>query len=225
MRGNTTICKIRPAWLILSMSSDRQTRRGIVFILSAPSGAGKTTLSRGALSTSLGLQASISLTTRVPRAGECDGVDYSFVTDEEFRRKRTAGELAESAQVFDARYGTPREPLDRAVASGTDILLDIDIQGARQIRQKYPRDAVTIFVLAPSFAELEGRLRRRGTEDETAIERRLMRAREEASAFPEYDYLIINSELKESLAQLEAVVRAERLRVARLLPEFAAWNR
>ena len=207
------------------MSSHRRARRGIIFILSAPSGAGKTTLSRGALSTSLVLQASVSLTTRVPRTGECDGIDYSFVTDEEFRRKRTAGELAESAQVFDACYGTPREPLDRAVASGADILLDIDIQGARQIRQKYPRDAVTIFVLAPSFAELEGRLRRRGTEDETAIERRLMRAREEASAFPEYDYLIINSELKESLAQLEAVVRAERLRVARLLPEFAAWNR
>jgi guanylate kinase len=174
---------------------------------------------------SLGLQASVSLTTRVPRAGEFEGVDYSFVTDEEFRRKLTAGELAEWAQVFDATYGTPREPLDRAVASGTDILLDIDIQGARQIRQKYPQDAVTIFVLPPSFTDLEQRLRRRGTEDEDAIGRRLMRARDEASAFPEYDYLIINSELTESLEQLEAVVRAERLRVARLVPEFAAWNK
>jgi guanylate kinase len=165
------------------------------------------------------------LTTRVPRAGECDGVDYSFVTDEEFRRKLAAGELAESARVFDASYGTPREPLDGAIAAGIDILLDIDIQGARQIRQKYPCDAVTIFVLPPSFTELEERLRRRGTEDEAAIERRLMRARDEASAFPEYDYLIINSELTESLMQLQAVVRAERLRVARLHPEFAAWNK
>jgi len=207
------------------MSSHRRTRRGIIFILSAPSGAGKTTLSRGALSARLGLQASVSLTTRVPRAGECNGVDYSFVTDEEFRRKLAAGELAEWARVFDASYGTPREPLDHAVISGTDILLDIDIQGARQIRQKYPDDAVTVFVLPPSFAELEERLRRRGTEDEPAIERRLMRARDEASAFPEYDYLIINSELTESLMQLEAVVRAERLRVARLHPEFAAWNK
>jgi guanylate kinase len=207
------------------MSSYRRARRGIIFILSAPSGAGKTTLSRGALSTNLGLQASISLTTRVPRTGECDGVDYSFVTDEEFRRKLAAGELAEWAQVFDASYGTPREPLQRAITSGTDILLDIDIQGARQIRQKYPHDAVTIFVLPPSFTELEGRLRRRGTEDEAQIGRRLMRARDEASAFPEYDYLIINSELNESLMQLEAVVRAERLRVARLHPEFAAWNK
>ena len=207
------------------MPSYRHARRGIIFILSAPSGAGKTTLSRGALSTNLGLQASVSLTTRVPRAGECDGVDYSFVTDEEFRRKLTAGKLAEWARVFDASYGTPREPLQRAVASGTDILLDIDIQGARQIRRKYPRDAVTIFVLPPSFTELEERLRRRGTEDEAQIERRLMRARDEASAFPEYDYLIINSELNESLMQLEAVVRAERLRVARLHPEFMAWNK
>jgi guanylate kinase len=207
------------------VSSHRRTRRGIVFILSAPSGAGKTTLSRGALGMSLGLQASVSLTTRAPRLDECDGVDYSFVTDEEFRRRLASGELAEWAQVFDASYGTPRVPLDRAVASGTDILLDIDIQGARQIRQKYPHDAVTIFVLPPSFAELEERLRRRGTEDEAAIGRRLLRARDEASAFPEYDYLIINSELTESLRQLEAVVRAERLRVARLVPEFAAWNK
>jgi guanylate kinase len=200
-------------------------QRGIILILSAPSGAGKTTLSRGALSKSLGLQASVSLTTRMPRAGECDGVDYSFVTDEDFRRKLAAGELAESAQVFDASYGTPRAPLDHAVASGVDILLDIDIQGARQIRRRYPRDAVTIFVLPPSFAELEERLRGRGTENEAAIERRLMRAREEASFFREYDYLIINSDLTESLMQLEAVVRAERLRVARLAPEFAPWNK
>jgi guanylate kinase len=165
------------------------------------------------------------LTTRVPRADECDGIDYNFVTDEEFKRKLATGELAEWAQVFDASYGTPRQPLDLAVDSGTDILLDIDIQGARQIRRKYLRDAVTIFVLPPSFAELEERLRRRGTEDEAAIERRLLRARDEASAFPEYDYLIINSELTESLMQLEAVVRAERLRVARLHPGFAAWNK
>src|SRR6516164_1469508 len=125
------------------MSSHRSIRRGIVFILSAPSGAGKTTISRGALGTSLGLQASVSLTTRMPRAGEHDGVDYKFVTDDEFRRKLASGEFAEWARVFDASYGTPREPLERAVASGTDILLDIDIQGTRQIRQKYPHDAVT----------------------------------------------------------------------------------
>jgi guanylate kinase len=147
------------------------------------------------------------------------------VTDEEFRRQLAAGELAESARVFDASYGTPRAPLNRAIASGTDILLDIDIQGAQQIRRTYHDDTVTIFVLPPSFEELEQRLRGRGTEDESAIKHRLRRAREEASAFPEYDYLIINSELTESLKQLEAVVKAERLRVTRLLPGFAAWNK
>lgn len=207
------------------MSSNRPRRRGIIFILSAPSGSGKTTLSRGALGMSLGLRPSISVTTRRPRVGESEGIDYSFVTDEEFRRKLAAGELAEWAQVFDSVYGTPREPLERAIAASTDILLDIDIQGARQIREKYPHDAVTIFVLPPSFDELVQRLRRRGTENEAAIERRLMRARDEASAYPEYDYLIINSELSESLLQLEAVVKAERLRVARLAAGFPAWNK
>jgi guanylate kinase len=147
------------------------------------------------------------------------------VTDAEFGRELAAGHLAEWARVFDASYGTPRAPLDHAVACGIDILLDIDIQGARQIRSKYPDDAVTIFVLPPSFAELEERLRRRGTENAAAIEQRLTRAREEASAFPKYDYLIINTDLAESIMQLEAVVRAERLRVARLHPEFAAWNK
>jgi len=209
----------------LNVQSLRPTRRGIVFILSAPSGAGKTTISRLAQEAKLGLEMSVSITTRAPREGECDGVDYKFVTDAEFRRQLAAGDLAEAALVFDARYGTPRAPLDRAIAAGTDILLDIDIQGTRQIRQKYPRDAVTIFVLPPSFAELEQRLRRRGTENEAAIARRLKRARDEAAAFSEYDYLIINADVTESLVQLEAVVRAERLKVARLSQELGAWNR
>jgi guanylate kinase len=213
-----------PGLANLKVKPERPKRRGIIFILSAPSGAGKTTISRAALKAVVGLEASISLTTRVPRDGETDGVDYQFVTDDEFRRRLGANELAESARVFDASYGTPRAPLDRAVASGCDILLDIDIQGARQIRQNYPDDAVTIFVLPPSFAELEERLRRRGTEDEASIQRRLKRAHDEASVFPEYDYLIVNDDVDQSLAELQALVTAERLRVTRLR-EFAAWNR
>src|SRR5579864_7862640 len=134
-------------------------RRGIIFILSAPSGAGKTTISRAALKAIGGLEASVSLTTRRPRNGEVEGLDYLFVNEKEFIRRREAGELAEWARVFEASYGTPRAALDRAIAAGHDILLDIDIQGARQIKDKYPRDAVTIFVLPPSFAELEERLR------------------------------------------------------------------
>jgi guanylate kinase len=205
------------------MESDRRPRRGIIFILSAPSGAGKTTISRAALKAIEGLGVSVSLTTRAPRENEADGLDYHFVSDEEFNRRLGRDELAEWARVFDASYGTLRAPLDNAVAAGRDILLDIDIQGARQICAHYANDAVTIFVLPPSFEELEGRLRRRGTEDEAAIARRLKRAREEASAYPEYDYLIINAEVGDSISRLEAIVNAERLKVGRLRAEFAPW--
>jgi guanylate kinase len=206
------------------MESDRRPRRGIIFILSAPSGAGKTTISRAALRAIEGLEPSVSLTTRAPRESETDGLDYHFVSDREFNRRLVGDELAEWARVFEASYGTPRTPLECAVAAGRDILLDIDIQGARQIRTNYPRDAVTIFVLPPSFSELEGRLRRRATEDEAAIARRLKRAQEEASAFREYDYLIINADVTDSISRLEAIVNAERLRVGRLRGEFAPWK-
>jgi guanylate kinase len=199
-------------------------RRGIIFILSAPSGAGKTTISRAALKEIAGLEPSISLTTRAPREGEVDGIDYRFVSDDEFKRSQSVGELAECARVFESSYGTPRAPLDAAVAAGRDILLDIDIQGARQIRAAYPDDAVTIFVLPPSFAELEERLRRRATDSEPSIQHRLRQAREEAQAYPEYDYLIINAEVRDSIARLETIVKAERLRVGRLRGDFAPWK-
>ncbi|MBF6568742.1 MAG: guanylate kinase [Candidatus Binataceae bacterium] len=206
------------------MLAQGPTRRGIIFIVSAPSGAGKTTISRAALKKISGLRASISLTTREPREGEVDGIDYHFVTDEEFIRRRAAGELAEWARVFDSSYGTPRTPLDEAVARGNDMLLDIDIQGASQIRQSYPADTASIFVLPPSFPELEERLRRRGTETGDAIARRLMRARQEASAFRDYDYLIINAHREESLEALKTIVEGERLKVGRLREEFAPWK-
>jgi guanylate kinase len=200
-------------------------RRGIIFIVSAPSGAGKTTISRAAIQALGGLTASVSLTTRAPREGEVDGVDYSFVSEDEFNRKVEAGELAESATVFGSRYGTPRAPLEKAVAESRDMLLDIDIQGARQLRKSYPADSVSIFVMPPSFVELEERLRRRGTETEEAIAHRLEQAREEARAYPEYDYLIVNADLEDSLARLRAVVEAERQRVGRLREEFAPWRK
>lgn len=199
-------------------------RRGIIFILSAPSGAGKTTLYRAALKGIAGLEFSVSLTTRRARGAEVDGVDYHFVSETEFIATRAGGGLAEWASVFDASYGTPRAPLESAVAEGRDILLDIDIQGARQIRDKYPHDAVAIFVLPPSFAELEGRLRGRGTETEASIERRLKRAREEARQWPSYDFLIVNHEIDRSVGELEAIVNAERLRSARLREGFAPWK-
>jgi guanylate kinase len=207
------------------MRYSQPSRRGIILILSAPSGAGKTTISRAAVKAIAGLTASISLTTRPPREGEVDGVDYSFVTEEDFNHRIEAGELAEWARVFDARYGTPREPLERAVAEGRDILLDIDIQGARQIRERYPQDTVTIFVAPPSLKDLEDRLRRRGTESEPAIAHRLERAREELNAGRDYDYLIVNADVNESITRLRAVVEAERIRVGRLREEFAPWKK
>ena len=164
------------------------------------------------------------MTTRAPREGETDGIDYNFVSEDEFKRRQASGELAEWARVFDSCYGTPRAPLDAAIAAGRDILLDIDIQGARQIRAIYPRDAVAIFVLPPTFAELEERLRGRGTEEEAKIQHRLRKARDEAQAYPEYDYLIINAEVHESVARLETIVNAERLKVGRLRGEFAPWK-
>jgi guanylate kinase len=199
-------------------------RRGIIFILSAPSGAGKTTIYRAALKAIAGLEFSISLTTRAPREDESDGVDYSFVSEEEFKRRQASGELAESARVFESSYGTPRAPLDAAIASGRDILLDIDIQGARQIRDSYPDDSVSIFVLAPTFAELAERLRGRATEEESKIQHRLHKARDEAEAYPEYDYLIVNAEIPKSVERLETIVNAERLKVSRLRGEFAPWK-
>ena len=199
-------------------------RRGIIFILSAPSGAGKTTIWRASLKAIADLEFSVSLTTRAPRAGEADGIDYSFVSEEEFKRRQASGELAEWARVFESSYGTPRAPLDAAIASGRDILLDIDIQGARQIRATYPGDAVGVFVLPPTFAELEGRLRGRATEEESKIQHRLRKARDEAQAYPEYDYLIVNARLHESVARLETIVNAERLKVGRLRGEFAPWK-
>ncbi len=199
-------------------------RRGILFVLSAPSGAGKTTLSREAVERIAGLEASVSATTRAPRRGETNGVDYHFVTDEEFRRSMENNELVETARVFDAWYGTPRAPLERALLEGRDVLLDIDVNGARAIAQLYGSDVVRVFVIPPSFADLEARLRKRGTEEEAAVTRRLKQAREEYSAYPEYDYLIINSDQEVAVEKLRAVVEAERLKVSRLKQGFTPWT-
>jgi guanylate kinase len=199
-------------------------RRGILFILSAPSGAGKTTIWRAALERIPEIEFSVSLTTRGARDQEVDGTDYRFVSESEFMRRRDHGELAESAQHFDAHYGTPKAPLDRAIASGRDILLDIDIEGAQQIRASYPHDSVSIFVLPPTLRELEGRLRKRATETEAAIKGRLDRAREEAKAYRLYDYLIINDHIDESIERLRSIVNAERARIARLQEGFAPWK-
>jgi guanylate kinase len=203
---------------------DSPPRRGIVFILSAPSGAGKTTIWRAALQRIPEIEFSVSLTTRKAREGEVDGSDYHFVSEDEFKGRRDGGELAEWSQHFGACYGTPKAPLDRAIGSGHDILLDIEIRGAQQIRTSYPNDSVAVFVLPPTLDDLVARLRKRGAENEAEIQRRLNRAREETAALPHYDYLIVNDNVDESIERLRSIVIAERSRVARLREGFAPWK-
>ncbi len=195
------------------------SRRGILFVVSAPSGAGKTTLVKSALDADAGLVLSVSCTTRTPRAGEPDGRDYFFVDAADFKGRRDAGEFVEWAEVFDHAYATPRSPLDAAIAAGRDVLLDVDIQGARSIKKAYPADAIGIFVVPPSFAVLEQRLRTRGSDSEAQIQRRLARVREEISAAREpgvYDYLIVNEDRTVAADELRAIITAERTRLGRL---------
>jgi len=193
-------------------------RRGIIFIVSAPSGAGKTTLTKRAIEAFPNLFLSVSYTTRLPRANEVNGQDYHFIDEEQFVRLRDSGTLAEWARVHGFFYGTPRVPLEGALAAGKDIILDIDVQGARQIKLTYPQ-AVSVFILPPSWEELERRLRSRRTEDEGVITRRLKQARKEAEDLPLYDYRIVNDELDRAVATLEAIVIAEQARVSRIVRE------
>ena len=197
------------------MDVSRLSRRGILFILSAPSGAGKTTISTAALKSIDGLTMSISLTTRGPRNGERDGHDYTFVSREEFESRRAGGELAEWAEVHGSLYGTPRPPIEAAIAAGRDMLLDIDVQGAEQMKKRY-REAVAVFVLPPSEEELERRLRGRGTDADDVIRRRLERAKAEMEHYRSYDYFIVNRDVAESVRLFGSIVAAERVRVKRL---------
>jgi guanylate kinase len=203
----------------MSTGSGAPGRRGILIVVSAPSGGGKTTLVKAALVADAELSLSVSCTTRPARTGEVDGRDYFFVDAAEFGRRRDAGEFVEWAEVFDHAYATPRAPLDAAIAAGHDVLLDVDIQGARSIKRVYPADAVGVFVVPPSFAELEQRLRARGTDSVAQIKRRLDRAREEIQASREtgvYDYVIVNRDRARAARELQAIVAAERCRLSRL---------
>jgi guanylate kinase len=194
-------------------------RRGTLFVVSAPSGAGKTTLCRELRDRVPGLAYSISVTTRAPRPGERDGVDFDFVDEARFGAMVDAGEFAEHAVVHGHRYGTRASTLEHALAGGTDVLLDIDTQGAARLKAHAP-EAVLIFIVAPSMKDLEQRLRERRSDNETEITRRLARAREEIALWRRYDYLIVNRDVKDALDQLEAIVTAERTRTRRLSLHF-----
>lgn len=194
-------------------------RRGALVVVSAPSGAGKTTLCQRVRALVPNLFYSVSYTTRSPRPGEVDGVDFHFVSEPVFLAMRDRDELAEWAQVHGNLYGTPARPLEEALARGEDVLLDIDTQGARQLRKRYP-EAVTVFIMAPSLAELAARLRERKSDAPGEIERRLERAREEMAAWREYDYLIINRDVTEAVGRLATIIQGERWRTSRLTLKF-----
>jgi len=200
---------------MMQKSSGLSRRQGIIFILSAPSGTGKTTLIKGLRRIYPELSLSISYTTRERRAGEVEGRDYHFVKAAEFAAMKAKGEFAEWAKVHDFLYGTPRLGLDRCLRSGRDILLDIDIQGARKIKGSYPQ-AVSIFLLPPSWRELKRRLAWRGTDGKESIRRRLANARDEIRDLIKYDYYVVNREVKESLEWLKSIVKAERARTSRV---------
>jgi guanylate kinase len=194
-------------------------RRGSLFVVSAPSGAGKTTLCREMRQRLNDLAYSVSVTTRPPRPGEIDGTDFHFVGEPQFRAMLARGAMAEWATVHGNLYGTPATPLEAALREGRDVLLDIDTQGAAQLRARYP-EAVLIFIVAPSMADLEQRLRERRSDAGSAIATRLERARLEVPQWRRYDYLIVNRDVKEAVEQLASIIQAERCRVTRLALTF-----
>ena len=198
--------------------SNEASRRGLLFIVSAPSGTGKTTLVERLVDLTPGLDISRSFTSRTARAGESDGVDYHFVSRERFEQMREAGQFLESAEIFGNLYGTGTAATELALAAGTDLVLVIDVQGARQVRSRGSA-ATTIFVLPPSFDVLEHRLRSRSKDSDAQIRRRLQVAREEVTTFPEYDYLVVNDDLDGAVARLRAIVLAERTRQDVVRPE------
>ena len=202
----------------MDLSIDELTgvrRRGLLIVLSSPSGAGKSTISRMLLAADQEVEMSISATTRPKRPGERDDVDYHFVSDEEFDRLVAEGEFVEWAPVFGYRYGTPKAPVKAALKAGRDILFDIDWQGTQQLQAAMGEDLVRIFILPPSRAELERRLHTRGTDSEQVIADRMSRAASEISHWPEYDYVLVNRDTAECLAEVKAIVAAERLKRGR----------
>jgi len=199
-------------------------RRGLMLILSSPSGAGKTTLTRMLLQAKdIDLTLSISVTTRARRSSEVDGIHYSFIKRQQFERLRDAGDLLEWAEVHGNFYGTPRGPVEAVLSEGRDVLFDIDYQGAQQVREKAQSDVVTIFILPPSMKELRARLERRAEDAAATIEKRLENARNEIRRWSQYDYVLVNDDLQRTYEELIQILRAERLKRARRQPGVEAF--
>ena len=190
-------------------------RRGFLLVLSSPSGAGKTTITHRLVERDPNLSLSVSVTTRPARPGETDGADYGFIDEARFDAMVKAGELLEHATVFGHCYGTPRRPVDEAIAAGRDIVTDIDWQGTQQLTESVPSDLVTVFILPPDMAALEARLRARAQDSAATVAARMAKSAEEMSHWSEYDYVVVNRELDTSVSEVEAIVTAERLRRTR----------
>ncbi len=187
-------------------------RRGLMLVLSSPSGAGKTTLSRRLLEADDGLELSVSVTTRPPRNGEIEGRDYRFIDRARYEAMVTKNELLEWAEVFENCYGTPRAPVEAALSAGRDVLFDIDWQGTQQLRNAVPGDLVSVFVLPPSMAELERRLHTRAQDSDVVIRARMTKAADEMSHWAEYDYVVINHNVEQAFTDVRAILAAERLK-------------
>lgn len=187
-------------------------RRGLMFVLSSPSGAGKTTLARMLLKADRNVELSVSVTTRPKRRGEIDGRDYHFIDIARFRAMVKTGKLLEWAEVFNHRYGTPRRPVEKALRAGRDVLFDIDWQGTQQLREKARDDLVSVFILPPTAKELERRLQRRAQDSHDIIGARMAKAAGEMSHWPEYDYVIVNRDIDKAFAEVRAILAAERLK-------------
>ena len=185
-------------------------RRGLMLVLSSPSGAGKTTLSRMLLKADRGVELSVSVTTRPKRPGEIDGRDYHFIDRARFETMVKGGDLLEWAEVFNHRYGTPRRPVYAALRAGRDVLFDIDWQGTQQLREKARDDLVSVFILPPSARELERRLKRRAQDTKVVIKSRMSKAADEMSHWPEYDYVVVNRDIGEAFSEVRAILGAER---------------
>jgi len=196
-------------------SSTPFQRRGVLFILSSPSGAGKSTIARKLLASDGNLEMSVSATTRPIRPGEVDGADYRFVSLDEFKQMAAKGEFLEWAHVFGHRYGTPHAPVDKALSEGRDVLFDIDWQGAQQLFQQAGGDVVRVFIFPPSLTELERRLRARATDPEDVINARMERANAEISHWDGYEYVLVNDDAEACFASVQTILNAERLKRSR----------
>jgi guanylate kinase len=203
------------------------SRRGLMLVLSSPSGAGKTTISRELLRQDTNLVMSVSATTRPMRPGEVEGKDYYFVSQDMFEGMIARGEFLEHATVFSNRYGTPRAPVEKALARGRDVLFDIDWQGTQQVASKLPDDLVRVFILPPSHEELERRLTTRAQDSAEIVAQRMAKAADEMSHYDAYDYIVINRDLQRSVAEVQSILAAERLNRRRLvgLSEFVTQLR